>query len=145
LGSYLKDRIQKVDINGKLSTEQIFNISVKEGSILGPILFLIILMTYSASSLATIKYADDTICLASNENTENLFEYVNAELSKIAWWFRANKMAVNVGKTEFILFCIKAHKSTTNPLVSSTTTMNQTRMIPTSLLNLNVSITTISN
>ncbi len=38
--------IQKVDINGKLSTEQIFNISVKQGRILGPILFLIILITY---------------------------------------------------------------------------------------------------
>ncbi len=38
LSSYLSDRVQKVDINGNLSSEKIFNISVIQGSILGPIL-----------------------------------------------------------------------------------------------------------
>ena len=55
-------------------------------------------------------FADDTACLACDENIENLFSYANDELSKIARWFRANKMAVNVSKTKFILFHTKGTK-----------------------------------
>jgi hypothetical protein len=49
-------------------------------------------------------FADDTAGLASGENLPDLFKYVNVEIKKIARWFRANKMAVNVGKTKFIVF-----------------------------------------
>jgi hypothetical protein len=109
--SYLKNRVQKIDINGNLSAEQIFNISVIQGSILGPILFLIYINDlFLASSLATFMFADDTACIASNTNTEELFNYANVELTKIARWFRANKMAVNVKKTKFILFHTKGTK-----------------------------------
>ena len=55
-------------------------------------------------------FADDTACLASNQNTNELFDYANQELTKIARWFRANKMAVNVGKTKFIIFHTKGTK-----------------------------------
>jgi hypothetical protein len=109
--SYIKNRIQIVDINGKLSSEKLFNISVIQGSILGPILFLIYINNlFIASSLATFMFADDTACLACDENIENLFSYANDELLKIARWFRANKMAVNVSKTKFILFHTKGTK-----------------------------------
>jgi hypothetical protein len=52
-------------------------------------------------------FADDTACVASNHNLKDLITYVNDELKKVARWFRANKMAVNVGKTKFILFHTK--------------------------------------
>jgi hypothetical protein len=49
-------------------------------------------------------FADDTAGLACNSNLADLFSHVNSELKKIARWFRANKMAVNVSKTKFIIF-----------------------------------------
>jgi hypothetical protein len=103
--SYLKDRKQKVDIDGHLSSETIFNISVIQGSILGPILFLIYINDlYGASDLYKLMFADDTAGLASGDNLPDLFNFVNNEIKKIARWFRANKMAVNVGKTKYIIF-----------------------------------------
>jgi hypothetical protein len=106
--SYLKDRQQKVDINGFYSSTKTFNISVIQGSILGPILFLIYINDlYSASDLFKIMFADDTACLASNSNLNELIQFVNEEIKKVARWFRANKMAVNVSKTKFIVFHTK--------------------------------------
>jgi hypothetical protein len=49
-------------------------------------------------------FADDTAGLAKGDNLPNLFAHVNTEIKKIARWFRANKMAVNVGKTKDIIF-----------------------------------------
>jgi hypothetical protein len=55
-------------------------------------------------------FADDTACVASNSNLTNLITFVNAELKKIARWFRANRMVVNVDKTKFIIFHTKGKK-----------------------------------
>jgi hypothetical protein len=52
-------------------------------------------------------FADDAACTASNSNLNVLISNVNCELKKVARWFRANKMMVNVGKTKFILFHTK--------------------------------------
>jgi hypothetical protein len=49
-------------------------------------------------------FADDTACLAKNRNLNELVNYCNDELTKLARWFRANRMAVNVSKTKFIIF-----------------------------------------
>jgi hypothetical protein len=103
--SYLKDRKQKVDIDGHLSNATTFNISVIQGSILGPILFLIYINDlYSASRLLKLMFADDTAGLDSDNNLNVLIKRVNSEVKNIARWFSANKMAVNVSKTKFIIF-----------------------------------------
>jgi hypothetical protein len=106
--SYLKDRKQRVDINGTYSSTKTFNISVIQGSILGPILFLIYINDlYSASALTKFMFADDTTGVASDPDINVLICFVNAEIKKIARWFRANRMAVNVEKTKFIIFHTK--------------------------------------
>ncbi len=52
-------------------------------------------------------FADDTACLASNTNLNHLIHFANNKLKKVARWFRANKMVVNVSKTKFIIFHTK--------------------------------------
>ncbi len=49
-------------------------------------------------------FTDDTACLAKNRDLNTLVNFVNEELTKLARWFRANRMAVNIGKTKFIQF-----------------------------------------
>ena len=103
--NYLAGRKQFVDINGSKSDPLAINISVIQGSILGPILFLCYINDFfTATTLFSVLFADDTTGLGKGKNLRDLTTYVNGELQKIANWFRANKMAVNTAKTKFIVF-----------------------------------------
>jgi hypothetical protein len=116
--NYLSGRSQKVEINGKLSEEQNLDISVIQGSILGPILFLCYINDfYTATSLFSVLFADDTVCLSKGKNLNDLLSYVNQELQNIAVWFRSNKMAVNTSKTKYIIFRTQGKRINNNDCV----------------------------
>jgi hypothetical protein len=103
--NYLSGRSQFVDIGGNRSNPLNIDISVIQGSILGPILFLCYINDfYSATSLFSVLFADDTTGLGKGKILNELTAYVNTELQKIGNWFRANKMAINTSKTKFIIF-----------------------------------------
>jgi hypothetical protein len=101
--NYLRNRKQKVDINGTLSDG--IEISILQGSILGPILFLCYINDlHTVTNLLTLMFADDTFCLKSDASLHNLINDTNREINKMALWFRANKLAVNKSKTKYIIF-----------------------------------------
>ena len=109
--SYLSGRTQCVDINGILSSPRNINISVMQGSVLGPLLFLCFINDlHTASKLFTLLFADDTCCLYAGINLKDLIKFCNDELQKIANWFSANKLAVNVNKCKYIIFHNKGKK-----------------------------------
>jgi hypothetical protein len=102
---YLSGRSQKVEVSGSLSDSSNLDISVIQGSTLGPLLFLCYINDFfCATTLFSVLFADDTTCLAKGKKLNELVLYVNHELQKIALWFKANKMAVNTAKTKFIIF-----------------------------------------
>ena len=111
--SYLNNRQQYVDINGKHSTKRLIDISVIQGSILGPILFICFINDlHLATDLLTLLFADDTAAIDSDIDLPTLIDRVNGEIQKIANWFRANRMAVNVTKTKYIVFRPRGTKIT---------------------------------
>ena len=104
--TYLSNRVQQTEINGVLSEKGIIKHGVPQGSVLGPLLFLLYINDISESSniLKFFLFADDTTVFYSdktNANTENL---LNCELAKVSDWLAANKLSLNVKKSNFLYF-----------------------------------------
>jgi hypothetical protein len=98
-----------------LSDEKTLNISVLQGTILGPLLFLVYINDiFNCSELLLFLFADDTSGLAEHKNLNELINFINCELKKLSNWFLANKMAVNISKTKYIIFRTKG-KRIVNP------------------------------
>jgi hypothetical protein len=109
--SYLSDRQQIVDINGTFSNLRRIKISILQGSILGPILFLCYINDlFRVTSFLTFMFADDTFCLKSDSNLRTLIQNVNLEINRMAVWFRANKLAVNISKTKYMIFTMRGKR-----------------------------------
>jgi Reverse transcriptase (RNA-dependent DNA polymerase) len=111
--SYLEGRSQKVEIEGQLSDVELLKISILQGSILGPILFLCFINDLpNCTDMLSLLFADDTAGLTSGPDLKLVIQKANLELQKLSMWFRANKMAVNVKKTKYIIFKPKSKKVT---------------------------------
>lgn len=105
--SYLNNRKQCVCYNNnKISEFQTITCGVPQGSILGPLLFLIYVndINKASSILSPIMFADDTNLFYSHKNINELFKTVNIELEKVSDWLLANKLSINISKTKFSIF-----------------------------------------
>ncbi|MFN9979891.1 MAG: RNA-directed DNA polymerase, partial [bacterium] len=113
--NYLSGRKQFVFLNGKCSTLLEILLGVPQGSILGPILFLLYINDLpEASLLKDFLFADDTALLAKGKNVEELTTFVNTEFQKIVHYFRLNKLSLHPDKTKFLIFS-NSHLVRENP------------------------------
>ena len=103
--SYLSDRKQFVSINDKNSLLTTVLLGVPQGSILGPLLFLLYINDLPlASELFSLLFADDTTLLASADSVESLNNFVNVEFKKVCDFFRTNKLMLHPDKTKILFF-----------------------------------------
>jgi Reverse transcriptase (RNA-dependent DNA polymerase) len=103
--NYLTGRKQFVVINGKASTLREIILGVPQGSILGPLLFIIYINDLAkASRFFSSLFADDTKLLAKNSDPVALNNFVNTEFHKISTFFRAHRLSLHVTKTKFMVF-----------------------------------------
>lgn len=107
--SYLSNRKQFVQLNDTSSSPGLITCGVPQGSILGPLLFLLYINDISncTNILNFTLFADDTSILASDKDLPTLINRTNLELSKLSTWFKANKLSLNLKKTKLIIFCPK--------------------------------------
>ena len=103
--SYLNNRKQYVSYNLCNSSLKDMTCGVPQGSILGPLLFILYVNDITATSniLDFILFADDTTITFSHANIINQMDVVNNELIKISSWFKANKLSVNATKTNYMI------------------------------------------
>ena len=113
LKSYLTNRSQKCQLNGFVSSEQPIKCGVPQGSILGPLLFLLYIndLPECLDNTRPRLFADDTNLTASGESLNDIEIAVNSDLENLRNWLMANKLSLNVAKTEFMLIGPKRMKT----------------------------------
>ena len=104
--SYLIGRIQSTQIRSHFFKKEKTLSGVPQGSVLGPLLFLIYINDiYNVSDkLEFYLFADDTNLLYADKNLKSLETTMNLELSKVCEWLTANKLSLNIKKTNFVIF-----------------------------------------
>ena len=102
--SYLTNRTQYVEINNNKSGVEYIKCGVPQGSILGPLLYLLYVNDISKSTQGHIlSFADDTSMYINNSNIENLYRRANIAMDDLYDWFCANRLSLNPKNTKFIV------------------------------------------
>ena len=106
IASYLTDRKQYTCYNGKSSSTTNISCGVPQGSILGPILFLLYINDLGTISnkISTIMFADDSNVFSSGPNPKDIETLLNNEIPLLIDWLRANRLSLNVDKTHIMIF-----------------------------------------
>ena len=113
--SYLSDRKQYMDIFDVQSPLENVSCGVPQGSILGPILFLVYMNDINYSSkLFTLCFADDTTVSCSSTDLKTLYHVMNGELQHLSQWLKSNKLCLNTKKNKYIIFKPSQNHSTCN-------------------------------
>ena len=107
--NYLSSRVQYVSYNNVLSEPLNVICGVPQGSILGPLLFLIFVndLPNCSNKLRFVLFADDTNILVSHDSLQSLNNILNFELQKVSEWFYYNKLSLNTDKSNYIYFYVK--------------------------------------
>ena len=98
--SYLSERTQTIQIGSQISKKCITKCGVPQGSVLGPLLFLLYIndIHNCSDKFQFFLFVDDTNILYSDKNLKSLESTVNAELKKLYIWLTANKLTLNITK-----------------------------------------------
>ena len=112
--SYLSNRKQQVYVNGVASDSCLISTGVPQGSILGPLLFIIFIndLPMTSTFFSTRLYADDTSLTASGSDLDSLLCEINNHLPAIYEWLCSNKLTLNLTKKSILFLCLVKRKVT---------------------------------
>ena len=105
-GSYLHLRLQYVEFNGVSSSYKEILCGVPQGSVLGPLFFLVHIndICHLSNLYDLVLFADDTNLFFSHNDIQTLTHIINSELLGLSDWFKANKLSLNVKKSNYLIF-----------------------------------------
>ena len=110
--SYLFNKKQFSSINGHISNQNSAKYGVPQGSVLEPLLFLIYIndLNLATKHCNVYQFPDDTNLLHFSKSVNKLNKYINLDMKNLTDWLNANKISLNVKKTELVIFKHKKKK-----------------------------------
>ena len=104
--NYFCNRVQYVEYDGTSSSPRTIKCGVPQGSILGPLFFLIYIndLCNASNVIDLVLFADDTNLFFSHNDLSYLMETINSEMIQLSNWFLANKLSINVKKSNLMIF-----------------------------------------
>ena len=124
--NYLNNRHQAVVIKGKISSYKTVNAGVPQGSVLGPLLFLIYINDIVDDIESLVKlFADDTSMYLSLNDADRRTAILNSDIQKITSWSQTWKVDFNPNKTELLTISNQWHPET-RPLLFDNTVLSET-------------------
>ena len=127
LGSYLSNQSQTITANGGRSTPLTVKQGVPQGSILGPLLYLVYANDI-AGAITKSKftlYADDTVIYSSSKNINRAIANIQHDLNELTNWCKTNSIFINPNKTKYIIFSNQKITQTLSQLTVDDTNINQ--------------------
>ena len=136
--SYLKDKRQFVKLEDKQSSVAIFRHGILQGSILGPLLFIVFindLPLYVISSRIDLYANDITLTSSTNDSSIGRLEgTLNSSIAEIVDWAASNKLPINEGKTKAMLITGKRLPSKINEEMTLTIKGTELELVPSAKL-----------
>ena len=104
--SYVKNRYQITKVNDIVSEKNEVHTGVPQGSILGPLLFILYINDIpNATDLGKFYvFADDTAVLFKADTVDNLQSNINEAMPQITQWFQVNRLSLNASKSNYQIF-----------------------------------------
>lgn len=118
LRSYLCDRHQYVEVNGDRSGVLRVNHGVPQGSVIGPLLFMVYIndLPNSVGGASTVMFADDTTLYTSHPKVEMAKAGMQGAVEQASNWFTVNKLTLNRAKTQAITLATDRNVPFQNPV-----------------------------
>lgn len=110
LKDYLNERNQAVKLNNQMSSLKSYHFGVPQGSILGPLFFLVYVndLKNCLSNTFPVLYADDTNIFMSGRDVGSMTALFNNDLANLSEWLRSNRLSLNLSKTHSMIFSTNA-------------------------------------
>ena len=118
--SYLMHRKQYTSYGNALSTLTDIQHGVPQGSILGPLLFLVYINDFYSclEHGESVMFADDTNVFINHKHINEVYNKAQHELNNITYWLSANRLSLNISKTKYIIFNSNRKKYSRNNTIA---------------------------
>ena len=125
--SYISNRKQFVTVNGAQSKTETIRYGVPQGSILGPLLFIIYIndIPEIAPFAKFILYADDANIILTCDSIESVVRELNHLIENLVIWVKLNGLSLNLKKTKYMIFSRTRNVELITPLIISNTAIER--------------------